>query len=252
MNQQYKELLREILDDGYQYVDKSRNVQRKQITHKTLEIDLKQGFPAINLKKLYWKGVVAELLWFLRGDTNIKYLIDNGVNIWNKDALNYCNRLSSYEYDMNTFLQKVKNEESIDAYNKFGDLGRIYGAQWRDWTNIKLGKYDGWKQENLDQISNLIKNLKEKPLATDHIVTAWNPAELDDMALPPCHWSFEIIVKPLSQKERINYYDKINKPIFYVVNKKIDFFDKYLDEANIPKYGFDLVWEQRSVDTFLG
>lgn len=236
----YHNLLNDILNNGRKYEDPNRKgIYRIQVPHVSFVHDFKDGFPAISTKKLYWKGVVGELLWFLRGDTNIKYLVDNGINIWNKDAYNYECKKTIFANGKTQWLEEVKK-------NNYGDLGRVYGAQWRKWqswltTNDKgyMAGYSVWT----DQISNLIKNLKEKPLATDHIVTAWNPAELDDMALPPCHKGFQLMVYELSLQERMKYGT-------FEFGSTVN--DLHCDKQNLPKYGFDLVWEQRSVDTFLG
>ena len=235
INIQYQNLIREILDEGYKYTDQSRDAQCKQISSKVLEIDLKQGFPAINLKKLYWKGIVGELLWFLRGDTNIKYLLDNNIHIWDKDAYNYYKGKLTY----NEWLFELENNPN----NKLGNLGRVYGAQWRNFNGIKNHKILSNFPNSVDQISNLLRNLKNNPMSRRHIVTAWNPAELDDMALPPCHWSFEIIVEPLTLAHRDNIRTTSKSGLL----KKEDY-----DELGIPKYSFTLKWHQRSVDTFLG
>jgi len=237
----YHKLCEEILESGYWYTDESRGIRCLQLSSKTIEIPLDE-FPLLTTKKMFLKGIVGELLWFLRGDTNIKYLVDNGVNIWNKDAYNYYLKLSNHNplnyNDWLHYLQNdrnsYKNKTGIFGY-KFGDLGRVYGAQWRNWRSYNQG-FDEAQRKNgnlikgLDQISNLIKNLREKPMSRRHIVTAWNPAELYNMALPPCHWSFEILVEPVK----------------YIMGTD---FIKY---ANSPKYQFTLKWHQRSVDTFLG
>jgi len=187
---QYNKLVKSILSKGFTYIDKSRgNIELLQIPHYTLEIDMAQGFPLISSKQIFWKSVAHELIWMLSGSTSIQYLKDNGVNIWNKDAANY----------------KVGNETHV---------GRIYGAQWRAWT----GEYKKFYKP-LDQITKLITGLKNDLHNRRHIVSAWNPAELDQMALPPCHWSFEVI------------------PTF-------------IAEENI--FGFALKWHQRSCDTMLG
>lgn len=241
----YHKLLNDILENGFKYEDPNRkDIYRYQIPHYTIKHDFKDGFPAITTKKLYWKSIVGELLWFLRGDENIKYLVDNGINIWNKDAYNWyldeCldRNLTRGLFSYDGWLDHLKSEN----FNRFGDLGRIYGAQWRNWKSFKeedngmLGviKY----AKHTDQIANLIKGLKENPMGTRHIVTAWNPAELDDMALPPCHWSFEILVEPISEN--------------ICKSKTCNYNADCLEHCEHPKYQFTLKWHQRSVDSFLG
>ena len=263
VNIQYKELLFDILENGYEYTDPKRNVKCKQIDDAHIRIDLREGFPAINLKKLWWRGVVGELLWFLSGNTSIKSLLDNGINIWNKDAYNYFIKQADEEVeylpDANTlekYITTVKNNKNNLAYN--GDLGRIYGAQWRTWSapygedlSIELdnGEKDYlYRKDYIDQISDLITNLKEQPMSRRHIVTAWNPAELYDMALPPCHWSFEIIVRPLSLSDKILMLEEQGA----TWNVPVKNWNKIFKKWNIPEYGFTLKWHQRSVDTYLG
>ena len=264
----YHQLLRKIMADGFKYEDPNRKgINRIQIPSYQFKHDFKDGFPAVTTKKLYWKGIVGELLWFLRGDTNIKYLIDNNINIWNKDAYNeYLKQFNKkyYDYSKNkhslddfiSLIGKKSPQQSLAPY-KFGDLGRVYGAQWRKWstepsvlmsTKKKFGSlehtYDGLQYNYMDQISNLIKGLKDNPMGTRHIVTAWNPAELDDMALPPCHWSFEILVEPISLQDRTSM-----TKTRYISSPPTE---KELDKDNTPKYKFTLKWHQRSVDSFLG
>ena len=230
IDKKYHVLLRKILKKGFRYEDPNRKgTYRIQIPNHTFKHNFEYGFPAITTKKLYWKGVVGELLWFLRGDTNIKYLVDNGINIWNKDAYNYyCQKYDiDKSFTIDYFIDCIKKGKKFKS-----DLGRVYGAQWRDFNRP-------YSIKGLDQISNLIKGLKENPMGTRHIVTAWNPAELNDMALPPCHWSFEILVEPLSVSKQ-PLFKKDNSEKGWTVNE------------NRPKYQFTLKWHQRSVDTFLG
>ena len=241
----YHNLLEKIFKEGYDYKDESRDVMCKQISSYEFRHNIrKDGFPAITTKKLYWKGVVGELIWFLRGDTNIKYLIDNNIHIWDKDAYNFTKK---HYQDLDVWSQKfdfiengVKKKTTGNGF-KFGELGRVYGAQWR-----KFGKYsydiENGYDKQIDQISDLIQNLMQNPMSRRHIVTAWNPAELDQMALPPCHWAFEILPRPLSLEERRNI-----TPTFYNNRNEVG-----LDALNIPKYTFDLKFHMRSVDTFLG
>jgi len=231
----YHKLLIALKEHGIMYEDPKRmEVFRKQVPYADFFHSMAQGFPAITTKKLYWRGVVGELIWFLRGDTNIKYLIDNGINIWNKDAYSYY--LKQYpnihlEYD--DWLEEIGNVQTI------GDLDRVYGAQWRNWGDEPQWdpEYETWDTYGgLDQMEHLIDGLKKSPYSTDHIVTAWNPAELNEMALPPCHFNFQIMCYPIaptkcecSESESIYCGSKCQKTI-----------------------GFDLIWDQRSVDTFLG
>jgi len=260
----YHHLLQTILDDGFTYEDPNRKgINRIQIPSYTFKHDFKDGFPAITTKKLYWKGIVGELIWFLRGDTNIKYLVDNGINIWNKDAYSYYLKqydLNNWQHNKLTLLEFVENIKKGNlkisgvSFYKLGDLGRVYGAQWRDWKGFSQGLYADFEEgthdkmkKGLDQISNLIKGLKENPMGTKHIVTAWNPAELDNMALPPCHWSFEVLVEPIHWKSRIDKLEDLGA----TWESKTD-ITKVLKKWKIPEYQFTLKWHQRSVDTFLG
>ena len=247
----YHNLLEKILQEGYTYEDPNRKgVNRIEIPSYTFRHEFKDGFPAITTKKLNYKSVATELIWFLRGDTNIKYLVDNDCNIWNKDAYNYYlkwlknKNLSKEDFEMfsldfEQFIETVK-EGFKDKDYTYGDLGPVYGAQWRKWDTKQSvvvghnGSYNEFGTIIKDQISNLIKGLKERPLATDHIVNAWNVGDLEDMTLQPCHYGFQIVVRPLNCRDfgsEQHDLDKIN---------------------NLPKYGFELHWQQRSVDTFLG
>jgi len=191
----YHQLLIALKQHGIMYEDpKRKGVFRTQVPYGDFYHGLAGGFPALTTKKLAWKSVIGELIWFLRGDSYITYLKRNNIKIWDKD---------------------------VAAYEATGEpknyAGRIYGVQWRSWAHYDTS--DGEPlYRTVDQIERLLEGLKESPFSTDHIVTAWNPAELDEMALPPCHFGFQIMCYPLESGE----------------------------------IGFDLVWDQRSVDTFLG
>ncbi|AGO48921.1 flavin-dependent thymidylate synthase [Cellulophaga phage phi14:2] len=245
----YHDLLLDILQRGYTYEDPNRKgVNRIQISSATIEHNFKDGFPAITTKKLYWKGIVGELLWILRGDTNIKYLVDNNINIWNKDAYNYY--LKAHEEECATGLRKYSLEQFIKeskTYNGIGNIGRGYGAQLRGW---RFGAYAdknsnvvNWNYGDIDQFAELINTLKTNPMATKKTVTFWNPAEKDQCALTPCHWSFEVLVEPLSLAHRDN---------IRTTSKSGLLTEENYDELGIPKYQFTLKWHQHSVDTFLG
>ncbi len=152
---QYLDLLDHVINNGEKKEDRTGTGTVSTFGYQ-MRFDLKKGFPALTTKKLHLRSIIHELLWFLQGDTNIKYLNDNKVRIWN------------------------------DWADENGDLGPVYGAQWRSW-----GKADG---EKIDQISDVIKSLKENPDSRRHIVCAWNVGELDNMALPPCHLLFQFYV----------------------------------------------------------
>ena len=239
----YEELLRKILKEGYTYKDKSREVNCKQISSATIEYSLEDNkLPIVTTKYVSLHNVIGELLWFLRGDSNIKYLVDNNIHIWDKDAYNWyikeCKLHNVEPCELEKFVSFVKNREGfknhfIPGYSDYvlGDVGRNYGVQWKDWPTYQ-GSY-------VDQIYKLIKNLKDNPMSRRHIVTAWNPDEINQTALPPCHWSFEIIVEPISVT---------NQSLF----KKDDSLKGWTINHDRQEYQFTLKWHQRSVDTFLG
>ena len=218
LDKQYQELLQTILDYGVEKQDRT-GTGTKSIFGYTIRHNMQDGFPVLTTKKMAWKTMVTELLWFLRGDTNIKFLVDNGCHIWDGDAYkNYINKTNEYKGDwpdtMDEFINKIKIDDKFAK--KWGNLGKIYGSQWRSWTgyenNTKVsGVYDEYQ---IDQIQNLINDLKTNPDSRRLMVNAWNVGELDQMTLPPCHYGFQCYVRE----------------------------GKYLS----------LMWNQRSVDTFLG
>ena len=152
---QYHELLETVLDRGVDRGDRTGTGTRSIFGHQ-MRFDLTQGFPALTTKKLHLKSIIVELLWFLRGDTNVAYLHEHGVTIW---------------------------DEWADAQ---GNLGPVYGKQWRSWPDGRGGE--------IDQIAKLVEGLRKNPNSRRHIVSAWNPAEVDEMALPPCHCLFQFYV----------------------------------------------------------
>lgn len=223
----YHNLALGILEMGYEYTDKSRGQKCKQFSSMNMTFDLTDEFPILTTKKIHTKSIVTELLWFLRGDDNIISLLKQGVHIWDKDAYNwYQKSFPTSDTSFEEFPQEVLDYEG--NYNNVGSVGRNYGVQWRDWTDINnaYGDSQYFEKSSFDQIANLIKGLKDNPMSRRHIVTAWNPAELDQTALPPCHWAFEIIPRPAYDFEKAVYPD--------------------------VEYYFILKWHQRSVDTFLG
>jgi thymidylate synthase len=311
LDSKYQDLLQDILDNGVVKSDRTGtgtiSVFGRQIKHK-----MSQGFPLLTTKKMAWKTMVTELLWFLKGDTNIKYLVDNGCNIWNGDAFkNYtkevtelidgymCGDIMGMQQHIEDMfsnpdhLTPLTQEEFIDKIKtndqfakKWGDLGPIYGKQWRSWggrnilnydlQNVKwsdkdkvmelirdggdYSKYDvkvTYRNNSIDQIQNLINDLKTNPDSRRLIVNAWNVGELDQMVLPPCHYGFQVYTRKLSGEEMWDLLKKkVGEERFKLMVEDIAPFGGGLSEElqayNIPKRAISLMWNQRSVDTFLG
>ena len=185
---QYLDLLNRILTEGVEKNDRT-GTGTKGIFGYQMRFNLAEGFPLLTTKRVFMKGVIHELLWFLKGDTNIKYLVDNGVHIWDSDAYRYYNELcvkhGVLPVDMDTFLAAAGIDSPIEGY-RFGDLNHVYGYQWRSWP-----KGNG---EVIDQIARVIETLKTNPTSRRMIVSAWNVADVEDMALPPCHTMFQFFV----------------------------------------------------------
>lgn len=187
---QYLDLLRRIQSEGVVRGDRTGTGTKSVFGHQ-MRFDLREGFPLLTTKKVFLKGVIHELLWFLAGDTNIKYLVDQGVHIWDNDAFRYYNELCIHHgvlpLDREAFLCAAQDRATspIDGYC-FGDLNHVYGYQWRSWP-----KPDGGV---IDQIAQAVELIKVNPESRRIIVSAWNVAEVDDMALPPCHVLFQFYV----------------------------------------------------------
>ena len=212
LDKQYQDLLNDILHNGVSKDDRTGtgtySVFGRQIRH-----NMKDGFPLLTTKKMAWKTLITELLWFLKGDTHIKFLLDHNCHIWDGDAYASYRKSVETHYekggdvaDKKQFIEEVKRGQDKD----WGELGPVYGKQWRGWFNYD----DNVDPVFVDQIQNLIDGIKENPDSRRHMVNAWNVGELDKMVLPPCHYGFQCYVRD----------------------------GKYLS----------LMWNQRSVDTFLG
>ena len=251
IDKQYQTLLETILDFGIEKKDRTGTGTKSIFGYNLRFTDIEHNFPILTTKKMPFKSIVTELLWFLRGDTNIQYLVQNGCNIWNGDAYkNYTTKLlekHSKHYEpmgMKEFIERIKTDDAFA--NEYGELGPIYGKQWREWggkktisvnlENVKPSKWERvmdmvkngedvseygviieTKNNSVDQIANLINELKINPDSRRLMVSAWNVGELDKMVLPPCHYGFQLYTK---EKEGKRY--------------------------------LSLMWNQRSVDTFLG
>ena len=268
LDKKYQNLLQDILDNGVEKSDRTGtgtlSVFGRQITH-----NMKQGFPALTTKKLAWKQVVSELLWFLTGQTNIQYLLKHNNHIWDGDAYkNYTKEVNElidgymsgdaigtqpHIDDMfsnpddltpltkEEFINKIKTDNEFAK--KWGDLGPIYGKQWRQ-----------WKGENgrIDQIDDLIRTLKTNPDSRRLMVSAWNVGQLDTMILPPCHYGFQVWTRELTYSERykIWFNNNYETGMEYYEGNVPNFDDAYYEPT--PTRAISLMWNQRSVDTFLG
>jgi len=283
LDKQYQALLQDIIDNGVTKQDRTGtgtiSVFGRQIRHK-----MSEGFPLITTKKMYFKGIVTELLWFLRGDTNIKFLVDNDCHIWDGDA--YKNWFETgrtkfekfadpmfmsedsigeekfHEISKEWFIEKIKTD--VNFAKKWGDLGPIYGAQWRNWyTRELMSRSDvvGEPQSlpeffevkvPIDQIANLINDLKTNPDSRRLMVSAWNPSELDSMVLPPCHYGFQVYTRELSLEERRSLVSQEMFNQIYNGGGPETLSHSEINQWNIPTRAISLMWNQRSVDTFLG
>ena len=271
LDKQYTDLLQDILDNGVKKQDRTGtgtiSVFGRQIRH-----DMKDGFPLLTTKKMPFKTIVTELLWFLRGNTNIKFLVDNNCHIWDGDA--YKNYLIEdaktlpnmskekmtelgYRLTQEEFTNKIKTDDEFAK--KWGELGPIYGKQWRGWEGYKHGMVLGAglnKEQPIDQIQNLINDLRTNPDSRRLMVNAWNVGELDQMVLPPCHYSFQVYTRELSFEERYDYgLDVLGYEGLLDYGHSQNDDDKILEFLNygeVPKRAISLMWNQRSVDTFLG
>jgi thymidylate synthase len=257
IDKQYQILLQSILDYGVEKSDRT-GTGTKSIFGYTIRHRMSEGFPLLTTKKMPWKTLVTELLWFLKGDTNIKYLLDNGCNIWTGDAYKSYREARPNDRDAYTieeFAEQIKTNPEFAA--RYGELGPIYGKQWRGWVSDKDMDYG--TETSVDQIANLINDLKTNPDSRRLMVNAWNVGELDQMVLPPCHYGFQVYTRELSRKERIENYNskfenKIEVPFIKLnLGDAIEnTIDMTLSQVNIPTRAISLMWNQRSVDTFLG
>ncbi|AYU55241.1 thymidylate synthase [Staphylococcus debuckii] len=202
----YHDLCEEILEIGNQRDDRTHTGTISKFGHQ-LRFDLSKGFPLLTTKKVSFKLLATELIWFIKGDTNIKYLLQYNNNIWNEwafekyvqsedytgpDMTNFGHRAledpefnARYQEEMKKFKENILNDDAFAE--KYGDLGNVYGKQWRDWVGA-----DG---QHYDQLATVIEQIKKYPTSRRHIVSAWNPSEIDNMALPPCHTMFQFYVQ---------------------------------------------------------
>ena len=240
VDKQYLDLMRDVLENGT--LKQTRSGEVLSVFGRTMRFNLKEGFPLLTTKKVFTKGIIHELLWFLKGDTNIHYLVKNGVHIWDDDAyrhyLSITKQCAGYESkSKEDFLQSVLNKDCIIipgvGYYEFGDLGPIYGLQWRNFNGV-------------NQIADVIQTLKTNPDDRRMIVSAYNPADIPEMALPPCHVMFQFYTRELDISERV-IWAKENIDYNSVIHSH-----EALDNLNAPKRELSLSFMCRSQDLPLG
>jgi len=273
-DQQYQALLGKIIETGRQKGDRT-GTGTVSIPFATLDFDMSEGFPLLTTKKVFTKAIIHELLWFLKGDTNIKYLEDNGVTIWSSDAYReYVKKVKNFtETDILTkenFSDAIRKNQEFA--NKFGELGPVYGGQWRHWRYPYFENYTGadnktklrMTTKGIDQIQQVMDKLINNPDDRRIMVSAWNVAEIDTMALPPCHYGFQLYTEEMTTEERWNWLKKFSHENSYTIPwdrmtlPTHEWFDQlttiFMTDIllNIPKRKLSLIWDQRSCDTFLG
>lgn len=272
LNRQYHSILKEILESGSKKESRAGNVL--SLFGRMMRVNLKDGFPLITTKRVFYNGMIHELLWFLSGNTNIKYLVDNNVHIWTDDAYRWYKHLveeNNRVYNLHgeiiaklhgidisekeiisksEFEVYVKKESEIllcrDAEGlglqfiqyKFGDLGPVYGHQWRRW-------------DGNDQIRNIVNTLKENPDDRRMILSAWNVGELKFMALPPCHVIYYFYTRLLTDSERVELLAKDN-PELNIFRMEMKDLIELCDDQNIPKRVLSCSFTCRSQDFLLG
>lgn len=239
LDKKYQNLLTEVIDNGVLKKDRT-GTGTISIFGKSIEHDMNEGFPLLTSKKIYFKGVVAELLWFLRGSTDIRELWKNDCNIWNGDW--YKNYVKSTSSPHSLEEMKMKVNDTL-FHSSIWDLGPIYGKQWREWEKTELQNTN-----KIDQLYNCIELLKTDPDSRRILVSAWNPGDLNEMILPPCHYSFQFYTTELTYKEKYDYWNKTNKS--NIEYSKIDFND--ITWCKIPNRKISILFNMRSSDIFLG
>jgi thymidylate synthase len=205
--QQYLDYLQDILDHGVEHDDRT-GTGTLRVFGRQLRFDLTEGFPLLTTKRVWMRGVTEELLWFLRGETNIRPLVRAGVSIWTDWPLRRYREATGHDLSQDAFETRIAEDEAFAE--QWGDLGPVYGKQWRD--------FEG-PARRVDQIERLLDGLRQTPHSRRHLVSAWHPAQVDDMALPPCHYAFQCFVEE--------------------------------NDSEGPDR-LSLMWQQRSVDSFLG
>ena len=259
LDKQYIDLLKDILENGIE--KDTRNGKVLSVFGRSIRYKFKDSkFPLLTTKRIHFKSVITELLWFLQGRTDLKWLLDHGNTIWVGDAFkNYLNTYKgNFEMDREEFIEAIQTNDEFAA--TYGNLGEIYGKQWRKWhtswdvVEDKSREAGVRRIENgIDQIANLINDLKTNPDSRRLMVNSWNVGELSEMTLPPCHYGFQVYTRELSLEERYNLIEK-DKHTQFVNWQSLgtDRVKEVLDEKGIPTRAISLMFNMRSCDAPLG
>lgn len=270
LDKQYIELIKHVLDNGYDSGDRTGTGTRKSFGN-LLSHNMKEGFPILTTKKMFTKGIIYELLWFLRGETNIKYMVDNDVYIWVGDCYKKYTEhfadIKNFEFaevselqtinsennngvlltstvfeplDRASFINAIKEDKILSCgktfSQKWGELNKVYGAEWVHWD------------DNINQIQELIDTLNTNPNSRRMMVTAWNPTNVKKALLPPCHYAFQVFTRELTFEERFDLASNLEINENYMKMATTE----NLDAVNVPKREISLMFNMRSVDVGLG
>jgi len=262
----YNELLEDVLENGETH-DNRTGVNTLSVFGRQKRFNLKDGFPILTGKKVWYKGILHEVLWFLGAtppeyerfeQTNIKYLVDNGVNIWNewpyKKYVETAIKAGQEYLTQDEFVEEIKRND--DFARMWGNLGPVYGAQWTNWKSTKreMTKIEDDKFQmvnvRINQIQQMVDRLKTNPDCRRIIISGWNPADIPEMLLPPCHYSFQFKSEWMKMLERQTAFLKHAKE--NQLNLTGMGIDAAMEHYKFPKRKLHLLWNQRSVDVFLG
>lgn len=252
---QYVDLITRIIKEGSRKDDRTGTGTVSIFGHQSV-YDMDKGFPLLTLKNTYYRGIFHELLWFINavpdkykefGNTNIKYLVDNKVNIWNEwPHKNYNEKNPDSTLTLEEYVDKIKSDD--DFALEWGDLGPVYGKQWTGWEP------PAWNIEGglINQVDKAIDQLKNNPDSRRIIVSAWNPGEIDEMLLPPCHAFFQFCTRPLTEFERFQLFNVKMQEMRWGLRSMDEISEEEMNLYNIPTRKLDLQLYQRSADVFLG
>lgn len=271
-DRQYIQLLEDVLSNGTKKSDRT-GVGTYSVFGRQMRLKMSDGYPLLTTKKIFTKAMLHELLWFLKGGDNIKYLVDNDVRIWNewpyeryvKQHKKLMEDTHTHRSDypilsMQEFIEKIKTDDEFAA--EWGKLGPVYGSQWIKWNGRRESAYDG-ENISVNQIDQMIEDLRKNPDSRRIMVSAWNVAQIPDMLLPPCHYAFQLWTGEMTAAERESWYHK-NKPVKLVAHINYNSADvqedkvvnnhihEFLDKEGVPKRKISLMFHMRSVDCFLG